>query len=110
MGSINMDWNVNNYYSKHEPSHHWELRRKFMESNKGRFDEEKIVSLAQIFANTEFLGCKYPKETMELVDELSFGIVQEYRESQKSRLQRTFVSGSSAAGNKVNRTKRQKTQ
>lgn len=47
---------------------------------------------------------RYPKETMEIVDELSFGIVQEYREQQKGRLQRTFVSGSAAASGKVNRS------
>merc|ERR1719471_118125 len=52
----------------------------------------------------EFLGCRYPKETMDLVEELSFGIVQEYREQQKGRLQRTFVSGSAAASGKVNRS------
>jgi hypothetical protein len=40
---------------------------------------------------------------MDLVDELSFGVVQEYREAQKGRLQRTFVSGSAAAAGKVNR-------
>ena len=40
---------------------------------------------------------------MEIVDELSFGIVQEYREQQKGRLQRTFVSGSAAASGRVNR-------
>ena len=49
--------------------------------------------------------CRYPKETMETVEELAFGIVQEYRESQKDRLKRTFVSGSDAAGAKVNRGK-----
>ena len=40
---------------------------------------------------------------MEEVEELAYGIVQEYRESQKNRLQRTFVSGSAAASGKVNR-------
>ena len=41
---------------------------------------------------------------MDLVEELSFGVVQEYREQQKGRLQRTFVSGSAAASGKVNRS------
>ena len=42
---------------------------------------------------------------MELVEELSFGIgaLQDYREQQKNQLQRTFVSGSTAAAGKVNR-------
>ena len=42
---------------------------------------------------------------MELVEELAFGIVQEYRESQKGRLKRTFVSSKDAAEAKVNRGK-----
>ena len=41
---------------------------------------------------------------MEEVEELSnIKEIYEYRESQKSRLQRTFVSGSAAASGKVNR-------
>lgn len=93
------------YYSPYEPKHHWELRKKFLVQNMGRFSEERLVCLAQTFANIEFMGCRYPKDTMDLVEELAFGVVQEYRESQKNRLQRTFVSGSAAAGAKVNRGK-----
>ena len=44
---------------------------------------------------------RYPKAVMELIEELSHGIVEPYREKQKSRIQRTFVSGSDAAGAKV---------
>ena len=38
------------------------------------------------------------------IAELSKGIVEEFRESKKGKLQRTFVSGSDAANSKVNRT------
>ena len=61
------------------------------------------VGLAQTFGNIEFLGCQYPPETMEQINELSFGLVTEFREQQKGKLQRTFVSGSTAANKKVNR-------
>ena len=70
-----------------------------------RYDELKVVCLGQTFANIEFMGCRYPKETMELVEELAFGVVQEYREQQKGRLKRTFVGAADAAGAKVNRGK-----
>jgi hypothetical protein len=40
---------------------------------------------------------------MDLVEELSYGVVQEFREKQKNILKRTFVSGSDAAESKVNR-------
>jgi hypothetical protein len=119
-------FDVNKYQSPHEPSHQWDLRRRFMEMHMGRFDEDRLVCLSQTFANIEFLGCRlvlccdvsllfdpnclnalfrYPKATMDIVEELAFGIVQQYREEQKGRLQRTFVSGSDAANRKVNRAK-----
>ena len=100
---IDTNWDVNKYHTPHEPTHHWELRKRFMEENKGRYSEERLVCLGQVFANIEFMGCRYPKVTMDLVEEMAFGIVQPYRESQKDRLQRTFVSGSAAASGKVNR-------
>lgn len=104
-GSFDTDWDVEKYRSPYEPSHHWELKRKFLEANKGRYDEKTLVCYTQVFANAEFMGCRYPKETMDTIEEMSFGIVQPYRESMKNRLQRTFVSGSDAASGKVNRSK-----
>ena len=38
---------------------------------------------------------------MELIEELSHGIVEPFREEQKGRIHRTFVSGSDAAEAKV---------
>ena len=104
MGS-NTDWYVDKYFSPHEPTHHWELRKKFMINNKGRFDEERLVCLAKTYANDEIMGWRYTLDKMELDEELAYGIVQTYREEQKGRLQRTFVSGADAAGAKVNKTK-----
>ena len=47
----------------HEPEHHWALRRRFLEHNMGRYPEDKLVSLAQVFGNMEFLGCRYVMTT-----------------------------------------------
>lgn len=47
------------------------------------------------------LHLRYPKETMQLIAELAQGIVGDYREKQKSKLQRTFVKASDAASSKV---------
>ena len=120
----NQDWDVEKYSTPHEPKHHWQLKKKFMEHHKDRFPESELVSsvlsiyhwiesmncqnvlqvgLAQTFGNMEFLGCQYPKETMDQINELSFGIVTDFREERKGKLQRTFVSGSTAANKKVNR-------
>ena len=57
-GSADTDWDVDKYKSDHEPKHHWQLRRKFMESNKGRFPEDRLVGLGHVFANVEFMGCR----------------------------------------------------
>ena len=78
--SHSQDWDVNKYRSPYEPSHHWELKKKFMEHHKDRFPEEALesrkfthiskkywfifqVGLAQTFGNMEFMGCQYPQVT-----------------------------------------------
>lgn len=74
-----------------------------MEAHRDKFSEDKIVCLARVFTNIEFLGCKYPSEVMLQIKELSDGIVDEYRRSRTSRLKRTFVGAAQAAQNKVQR-------
>jgi hypothetical protein len=49
------------------------------------------------------LGCKYSRELMIQIAELSKGIIEEYRDSRTGRLKRTFVGGAEAARNKVKR-------
>ena len=56
MSALNFD--PDKHRDPHEPEHHWALRRRFLEHNMGRYTEEKLVSLAQVFANMEFLGCR----------------------------------------------------
>jgi hypothetical protein len=57
--SVDTNWDVSKYRSPHEPNYQWQLRKKFMEMNKDRMPEEKLASLAQTFANIEFLGCRF---------------------------------------------------
>ncbi|XP_016908981.2 NF-kappa-B-repressing factor [Apis cerana] len=95
------DWDVEQHKTEHECDEHWELKRKFLLAHKNKFPEDELVCLAQVFTNIELLGCRYPKETMQLVAELAQDIVSEYREKQKTKLQRTFVKASDAASSKV---------
>ena len=53
------DWDVNKYYNKFEPNEQWEMKKKFMESHKNLFPEERVVCLAQVLVNIEFLGTRY---------------------------------------------------
>ncbi|XP_053983379.1 NF-kappa-B-repressing factor isoform X1 [Hylaeus volcanicus] len=95
------DWDVEQHKTEHECDEHWELRRKFLLAHKDKFPEDELVCLAQVFTNVELLGCRYPKETMQLIAELARDIVEDYRERQKKKLQRTFVKASDAASSKV---------
>ncbi|CAL7940936.1 unnamed protein product [Xylocopa violacea] len=99
--SVEEDWDVEQHKTEHECDEHWELRRKFLLTHKDKFPEDELVCLAQAFTNIELLGCRYPKETMQLIAELAQDIVGEYREKQKTKLQRTFVKASDAASSKV---------
>ncbi|XP_008475942.1 uncharacterized protein LOC103512925 [Diaphorina citri] len=92
------------YKSSHEPKEHWSLRKKFLETHKDSFDEDRLLCLAQVFYNVEFLGCRYPDAVMKQIEELSQGIADDHREQKKSKLQRTFVQASEAAESKVCRT------
>ncbi|XP_017780533.1 PREDICTED: uncharacterized protein LOC108565530 [Nicrophorus vespilloides] len=91
------DWDIEQYYDETEPDQHWQLRKEFMTAYKGQFSEEYLVALARTFTNIEMLGCVYPKEIMVRVAELSKDIAAKYRESKKTKLQRTFVSAKNAA-------------
>ncbi|KAK0181887.1 hypothetical protein PV327_000071 [Microctonus hyperodae] len=99
--SANTDWDVEKHKLEYECDEHWELRKSFLEAHKDQFPEQQLVCLAQVFTNVELLGCRYPKETMDLVAELSQDVAKDYRERQKSKLQRTFVKASDAASSKI---------
>ncbi|XP_054273566.1 uncharacterized protein LOC128993603 isoform X1 [Macrosteles quadrilineatus] len=98
------DWDLDKYKSEYESEEHWELRKKFMETHKNKFPEDKLVCLARVFFNIEFLGCRYPDKTMKLIAELSAGVADDYREKKKGKLKRTFVQASDAAEAKIKRT------
>ncbi|KAG5891024.1 hypothetical protein JTB14_035216 [Gonioctena quinquepunctata] len=74
-----------------------------MRVHKGKFAEDYLVALAKAFTNIEFMGCSYPAPLMARVAELSNDVAQQYREIKKTKLQRTFVSASNAAENKIKR-------
>ncbi|VVC40678.1 Hypothetical protein CINCED_3A004697 [Cinara cedri] len=101
--SFDTTWDVDQYKSEHENEEHWLFRRRFLIAHKDKFPEDRLVSLAQVFFNIEFLGCKYPKKTMDLVESLAVGLADELRESRKGKLQRTFVGASEAAEAKAKR-------
>lgn len=91
------NWDVEKYRREYESEEHWQLRKRFMDVHKDKFNEDKLVCLAQVFTNMEFMGCKYPAETMRMVGELSKEVAKEFRAERANRLKRTFVTASDAA-------------
>lgn len=99
--SISTDWDVNYYKNEYESEEHWELRKAFIEAHKDKFPEQELICLAQVFTNIEFLGCRYPDKTMQKVALLSKDVAKDFRKSRESKLKRTFVEASEAAGAKA---------
>ena len=95
------DWDIDYYCTDYESDEHWQLRRKFMDVHKDKFPEDRLVCLAQTFINIEFMGCKYPDDTMRQVAELSKDVAKEFRESRSTKLKRTFVGAAEAAEMRV---------
>ena len=50
-----------------EPRHEWEGRVKFVKDHMDEYGLEKAINLSTVWANMEFLGCKYPAKTEQLV-------------------------------------------
>ncbi|XP_068243043.1 uncharacterized protein [Palaemon carinicauda] len=95
------DWDIESYRSFYESDEHWALKKEFMETHYDALPEERLVCLAQVYANIELLGCRYPEKVMEEVSYLARGVGMAYKERKKTKLQRTFVKASDAAGAKV---------
>lgn len=99
--SFDTNWDIDYYKTDYESDEHWELRRSFIEAHKDKFPENDLVCLAQVFTNIEFLGCRYPAATMERVAALSKDVAEKFRKSRATKLKRTFVGASDAAGAKA---------
>lgn len=69
--SFDVNWDIEKYRDEHESDDHWLLRRNFMERWKQNYPEERLVCLARVFANIEFMGCRYPSEVMQEVARMS---------------------------------------
>lgn len=55
--SFDTSWDVEKYKTEHETDEHWEFKKTFLSTHKNKYPEHRLVSLAQVFFNVEFLGC-----------------------------------------------------
>lgn len=67
-------WDVEKYRDVHECEEHWQLRKAFMEKWKNNFPEERLICLARVYTNIEFMGCRYPAPVMQQIAQLSFEV------------------------------------
>lgn len=97
------DWDINKYYDKTEVQEHWNLRKAFMKTHKHMYPEGRLVALAKVFYNMEFMGCQYDPELMKLVQNMSnqVDIIVQHWERKKTKLKRTFVRASDAVKRKT---------
>ncbi|XP_072947016.1 partner of xrn-2 protein 1-like [Epargyreus clarus] len=95
---------IDSLRTEHESDEQWEVRRSFMVEHQDSFEEEELITLAQLFTNIEFLGCRYPPQTMKRIAKLAEKVSAKYRESRKHKLKRTFVQASDAAEQKAKRS------
>ncbi|XP_047472348.1 mucin-5AC-like [Penaeus chinensis] len=106
--SVNNNWQVEKYKYPFESEEHWKLKKEFLLAHKNNVPEEQLVCLAQVYINVKLLGCRYPAQTMKKIAALGVNLGKEYKEMQKTRLQRTFVKASEAAEAKIMRAPKRK--
>lgn len=68
-----------------EPLHEWESRVKFVEDNLDTHGMEKAIHLSILWANMNFLGCRYPARTQALVSHYPLPSMDELRERRSHR-------------------------
>lgn len=62
--------NINDLMKSYELPHHWQLRKEFIQVHNGRFHEDRLICLSNVFINVECLGLTYPDEVMKEIKEL----------------------------------------
>jgi len=54
-----------------ESKRQWELRKRFLETYWDKYDEDRLLCLAQCYVNMRCLGCKYSKSLDSLIEDLA---------------------------------------
>lgn len=90
-----MEKDIEEYRQPWESNEHWELRKEFLLAHAGKYNENRLLCLAQAFANVELLGCAYPKEVMLQISELSKDVssLSGVQEKRKENCKVLFVKG-----------------
>jgi len=88
------DWDVEQYRHPWDSDDQWEVRRQFMLAHKHEIPEDKLVCLAQVYANMEVLHCSYPAEVMEHVRSLAANLDETDLKKRRNKQNVAFVKES----------------
>uniref|UniRef100_A0A2R5LD75 XRN2-binding (XTBD) domain-containing protein n=1 Tax=Ornithodoros turicata TaxID=34597 RepID=A0A2R5LD75_9ACAR len=90
-----MEKDIEEYRQPWESTEHWNLRKEFLLSHEGKFPENRLLCLAQAFANVEILGCSYPQAVMIQLSALAKEVVSlnTLQEKRKKNCEILFVKG-----------------
>ncbi|CAF0749245.1 unnamed protein product [Adineta ricciae] len=64
-------FDVNKFRLSNESDEQWFYRKQFIEAYRFEYNKERLLCLAQCYANTKCLGCKYSEPLKSLLDQLS---------------------------------------
>ncbi|MFH4975847.1 hypothetical protein AB6A40_002556 [Gnathostoma spinigerum] len=78
----------------YESDNQWALRKAFIERHLEEYPKNRLLSLAQIFVNMNYLGCTYDEELMNKVKQMGAGICDRILPNRKRDLDRGFVDNS----------------
>jgi len=81
---------IEKYRNPNETEKEWRLKSQFIEKHCHKFDEDRLLCLAQCFVNIETMGCRYPNELMRQIKELTADLkVQETTSTEVSQSNET---------------------
>lgn len=67
---------IESYRNPYETDKEWTLKKAFIEKYQTRYEETRLLCLAQCYVNVETMGCRYPNELMlelkELTEDLKY--------------------------------------
>ena len=53
-----MTTNIEKYRNPYETDKEWKLKKQFIEKYQNKYDENRLLCLAQCYANIETMGCR----------------------------------------------------
>jgi len=55
--SFDTSWDIDQCKNVYESVDYWQFRQAFLIANKHKYPKDRLVTLAQIFMNVEFMEC-----------------------------------------------------